>query len=242
MQTWKIGELARATGLTVRTLHHYDTLGLLRPARRSARGYRLYGTEDLERLQRIVSLRQLGFPLEEIRECLEGAEFSMGRVLEMHLERARQRLVEAEGLVRRLEAVMDQLRHTGSASPEALIRTIEAITMYEKYYTPEQLEALRQRAEAIGPERIREVESEWPRLIAEVRAEMERGTDPADPRVQALARRWTELVAEFTGGDPGIERSVSNLYRGEPEMRDRAGLDPGLFEYVSRASASEGGS
>jgi DNA-binding transcriptional MerR regulator len=238
MKTWKIGELARATGLTVRTLHHYDSLGLLRPSRRSAAGYRLYGEEDLGTLQRIVSLRQIGFPLEAIRECLQRPDFSAAHVVEMHLQRARSQLAEAEGLVRRLETVAEHLKHNGRASPEELILTIEAITMFEKYYTPDQMETLRKRAESIGPERMKEVEQEWPRLIAEVRAEMERGTDPADPRVQELARRWAGLIAEFTGGDPGIAKSLSNLYQGEPSMRERSGMDPALSEYVGRAQAA----
>jgi MerR family transcriptional regulator, thiopeptide resistance regulator len=237
MRVWKVGELARETGLTVRTLHHWDELALLKPSGRSESGYRLYGEEDVARLQRIVSLRQLGFPLDGIRECLERPEFSTLGVLEMHLESARRRLSEAGELVRRLEAVAAHLRSNGTASPEALISTIEATIMFEKYYTPEQLETLRQRAEHIGPERMQQVQEEWPRLIAEVRAEMERGTDPADPRVLELARRWNGLIAEFTGGDPGIARSLSNLYQGEPSMREKTGMDPALSEYVGRAQA-----
>jgi MerR family transcriptional regulator, thiopeptide resistance regulator len=113
MKVWKIGELARVTGLTVRTLHHYDALGLLRPSRRSESGYRLYSEEDLSTLQRIMSLRHLGFSLEAIRECLHSADFSARRVVELHLARARQQLAEAAGVVRRLEAVAEQLRQHG---------------------------------------------------------------------------------------------------------------------------------
>ena len=90
MRSWKIGELARATGLTVRTLHHYDSLGLLRPSERSPAGYRLYGAEDVVRLQKIVSLRRLGFSLDAIRDCLDTPGLSLGRVLEMHLASARE--------------------------------------------------------------------------------------------------------------------------------------------------------
>ena len=72
--------------------------------------------------------------------------------------------------------------------------------MYEKYYTPEQLQQLEQCRLALGEEGMRAAETEWPELIARVRAEMEKGTDPADETVQALARRWRELVEAFTGG------------------------------------------
>jgi DNA-binding transcriptional MerR regulator len=85
MQVYKIGELARRTGLTVRTLHHYDSIGLLLPSRRSEAGYRLYAEEDVFRLQQIVSLRQLGFSLREIGECLADSETSLPRVIDLHL-------------------------------------------------------------------------------------------------------------------------------------------------------------
>jgi DNA-binding transcriptional MerR regulator len=62
---WKVGELARATGLTVRALHHYDELGLLVPSERTQAGHRLYGEDDVRRLYRVVALRHLGLPLSE---------------------------------------------------------------------------------------------------------------------------------------------------------------------------------
>ena len=67
----KVGELARRTGLTVRTLHHYDEIGLLRPSQHMVSGHRLYTAADVARLQRVLSLRQLGFGLEEVRQCLD---------------------------------------------------------------------------------------------------------------------------------------------------------------------------
>jgi DNA-binding transcriptional MerR regulator len=67
----KVGELAKRTGLTVRTLHHYDEIGLLKPSLHTEAGYRLYTRGDVARLQQVLSLRQLGFALEEIRDCLD---------------------------------------------------------------------------------------------------------------------------------------------------------------------------
>ena len=66
--SWKVGELASLTGLTVRTLHHYDEINLLKPCEYTDSGHRLYGEEDIIRLQQILSLRQLGFSLEEIKD------------------------------------------------------------------------------------------------------------------------------------------------------------------------------
>lgn len=109
----------------------------------------------------------------------------------------------------------------------------------EKYYTLEQLERLESRKQELGETRIKEVEAEWPVLIERVRAEMEAGTDPADERVQGLARRWLELVEEMTGGDPTILRSMNAMWRQEENI---AGMDTShmreLMEYVGRANAA----
>lgn len=72
----KIGGLAKRAGLTVRTLHHYDAIGLLSPSDRSERGYRLYNRSDVARLHQIQAIKQLGFPLSDVREMLSGDKVS----------------------------------------------------------------------------------------------------------------------------------------------------------------------
>lgn len=64
-----------------------------------------------------------------------------------------------------------------------------------------------------------------------------RGTDPSDDRVQALAGRWKALIAEFTGGNAGIERSLQTMYASEPAVRERTGIDQALQTYVARMMA-----
>ncbi len=88
------------------------------------------------------------------------------------------------------------------------LTTIEEMTMYERYYTPEQLRELERRRQALGDEAIREVEREWAEIFATLRAEMDAGTDPADPKLRPLAERGQELVAMFTGGDAGITSAL----------------------------------
>lgn len=238
MRLWKVGELAKQTGLTVRALHHYDEIGLLTPSRRSASGYRLYDGDDIARLLQILSLRQLGFSLDEIRESLAKPELSLPRVLELHIARLRDGIELQRRLCSRLETVAERLRSSEVVSVEEFLETMEAMNMFEKYYTQEQLQQLEERRKKLGEERIREVEQEWPRLIAEVRAEMDKGTDPASETMQRLSKRWMELVHEFTGGDPAIAESVKNLYRNEPSVRQRTGLDSEIMSYVQQAVAA----
>lgn len=242
MELLKVGELARRTGLTVRTLHHYDEIGLLRPARRSATtigpGYRLYGPDEVERLTHIVLLKRLGLSLEKIRSGLDDPDLSLLRTLEIQVGRLREEIDHSTRLLRRLEALTERIDRAGSAPAEDLMETLEWIAMYEKYYTPEQLRQLEERKATVGAARIAEVEAEWPRLIAEVRAAMERGVDPASEEAARLAARWTGLVEEFTGGDAGIARAAGRLYKEEPSVRAKTGIDAGIMEWVRKADAA----
>lgn len=235
--SWTVGKLAKETGITVRTLHHYDEIGLLSPSTRTRSGYRVYGRDDVVRLQQILSLRQLGFSLEEIGRYLESPGFSPLHVVEMHLARLREQAQAQARLIHRLESLAGHLRSSADISAEELIRTLEMMTMFEKYYTPEQLEELEQRRIAVGEERITQVQGEWAELQAAVQAEMDAGTDPRDERVRALAARWMSLVREFTGGNPAIEGSLNRMYEQEPVV---AGVETApmraMREYISRAA------
>lgn len=238
---WKVGELAKATGVSVRTLHHYDEIGLLSPSHRSRAGHRRYGPEDLLRLQQILSLRQLGLSLEEINGFLKRRGASPTRVVALHLSRVREQIQLLTRLAARLEGLAKHLEAQEQATTEDLLKTMEVMTMIEKYYTEGQLQQLEARRKALGEEEIRKVEAEWPTLIAAVRAEMEKGTDPASPEVQRLTARWMELVEQFTGGDPGIRSSLQQLYTNEPQVGAKMGLDPALFAYVNQACAAAKG-
>jgi DNA-binding transcriptional MerR regulator len=134
----KVGELARRTGLTVRTLHHYDEIGLLRPSLHTDTGHRLYTAGDVARLQQVVSLRQLGFSLEEIRACLDRPGFSPLEVIQRHVARLREQIELEQRLCERLEGLARYFSSTGEVSADEFLRTIEVMTMWEKAYTPEQ--------------------------------------------------------------------------------------------------------
>src|SRR5829696_2027624 len=203
---WKIGELARRTGLTVRTLHHYDAIGLLSPAERSEGGHRVYGEADVRRLYRIVSLRSLGLPLEAIGAALDEDGFDARAAVQDHLARLEAQMEQQRLLQDRLQRLLERL------DTEDFLTTIEELTMHQRYYTPEQLDQLEQRRQTIGEEAIREVEREWAEIFATLRAELDAGTDPADPKLRPLAERGRELVAMFTGGDPGITSALKEMW------------------------------
>jgi hypothetical protein len=118
---------------------------------------------------------------------------------------------------------------------EDLLENMEKMAMIEKHFTPEQLEELKKREEELGPDAIQEAQGAWPLLIAAVKEEMEKGTDPASEAVQALAKRWTGLIQAFSGGNAGIEASLGGMYKAEPGMAAQQGMDPGLFQYIGAA-------
>jgi DNA-binding transcriptional MerR regulator len=242
----KVAELARRTGLTVRTLHHYDEIGLLKPSLHTESGHRLYTAADVARLQQVLSLRQLGFSLEQVRDCLDRPDFSMLEVIRHHVARLREQIERQRGLCERLEALAEHLRTAGEVSAEAFLQTIEVMTMIENYYTPEQLEALRKRREEAGAaaqDIARQGTADWAELLAQYRVEMEKGTDPADPRLQALEKRRQALVSAFSGGDAGIEQSLKRLWTEQGDkLCAQFGIDPKVMEYLGKINAAAKGS
>ena len=109
--------------------------------------------------------------------------------------------------------------------------------MFEKYYTPEQLRYLRERAEQVGQQRMEEVQQEWHELISAVRREQELGTAPDSDRMQELSATWQSLIHEFTGGDPGIEDALRRMYSDSPNTAQQFGydLDGEVMGYVGKA-------
>jgi DNA-binding transcriptional MerR regulator len=235
----KVGELAHRTGLTVRTLHHYDAIGLLRPSLHTESGHRLYGAADVARLQQILSLRQLGFALEEIRDCLDAPDFAPLDVLRRHIDRLRQQMALAHQLCTRLEALAAYFRSAGEVPADEFLHTMEVMTMMENLYTPEQMKHCDQVAKQVGADEIRAVEDAWTALLAEVRANRDR--DPASPEAQVLLERWEKLTERTMAGyqaHPELKQAIADNYKqGRFEGLDRA-PQAADFAFIERAKAA----
>jgi DNA-binding transcriptional MerR regulator len=235
----KVGELASRTGLSVRTLHHYDEIGLLRPSRRTPSGHRVYGLAEVRRLQQIASLRHLGLSLGEVRECLERPEYSLERVLGLQIERIRKEIARQKRLAELLESLRRSVVDGRTITVEDVTSAIEGTLHFEKYYTPEQRAAIARRAEEVGKERIEQGQRDWAELFDAFAGAMRRGLGPASAEVQALVARAEGLIAEFTGGDEGIRTSLARMYReeGAENVMGRHGvrLPDGLWAYYAQA-------
>ena len=116
--SWTVGELARLAGITVRTLHHYDRIGLVRPSERTSAGYRSYDGRDLDRLQQVLVYRELGFPLEEVATLLDDPDADPAAHLRRQHRLLRDRLERTQAMVAAVEKEMEARQMGISLTPE----------------------------------------------------------------------------------------------------------------------------
>jgi DNA-binding transcriptional MerR regulator len=213
MRMYRIQEFADRAGVTVRALHHYDRLGLLKPSERSASGHRRYAERDLQLLQQIVTLKFVGFSLRQISEMVGRRPFDLRSALRLQLELIREKRRHMDAAILAIEEAERAVADGIDPDPELLKSIVEAIEMQnnaewmKKYHTPEQLEDLAKRGD---PETLRRGERDWAALIKDVESSLDE--DPASAKAQALVQRWTELIHAFTGGDHAIEANLRRLY------------------------------
>ena len=231
-----VGELASASGLTVRTLHHWDEIGLLRPAERSGAGHRRYSPPTSSGCTGSSPCGGSGCRSSDVGAALEAEGPDLRAAVAAHRRAGQARSSRS---CARLDGILDALVELDEPSTQLIIDAIEVMTMSEQYYTPEQLEQLEARRDALGEDGMAKAQQDWADLIAEMDAERVAGTDPADPRVQALADRWQALIQAFTGGDAGITASLKRMYdqEGAPKA-SRGAMSPELSEYVQRVMAA----
>lgn len=218
---WRVGELAKATGLTVRTLHHYEHIGLLSPRSRTRARHRLYDVSDVRRLYQVCALRDIGMSLVEIRRVLEDKP-SLIDVLRAHSLRVEAELARLERLHRLLCHALEDASHVGT---DELLATIEATATVSRRVDVLQQDQGRGRAGT---------EERWRKLGAELRACMERRTPSSSPRVRALARKAKAYIEEFAGGDSATLAALAHLRRVAPP-KHLAGWTPALMKYLDEA-------
>jgi len=213
--TYQAHEFAKRAGVTVRALHHYDRLGLLKPSGRTNAGYRLYTDRDLIRLEQIVALKFIGFPLSKIRDLLNRRDLNLSETLRQQRQIIAERRDHLDRAVRAVERAEQAVASGQESDWEPFRKIIEVIQMQtrkdwmKKYYTEEQLADLRKRW---SPEVQAESEQGWAALARDTEAAIARGEDPCGEAGQELAVRRRGLLRQFTGGDPEMENNLKKLY------------------------------
>jgi DNA-binding transcriptional MerR regulator len=233
-----VGQVARLAGITVRTLHHYDELGLVVPTTRTHAGYRLYGPAQVERLQEILYFRELGFALEEIREIVARPQYDRRSVL------MRQRSMleaKAEHTMRMIDAVGAAI----DASERGV--TMSERDMLEVFgdFDPKQYEdEARERWGGTEAYVAGHTKDDWTRLGEEAASIneaflglMAAGSPPTSPEAMEVAERHRAHITKwFYECTPEIHGGLGRMYVDDPRFReniDRAG--DGLAEYMSEA-------
>lgn len=218
---WQTNEFARQAGVTVRTLHHYDRINLLKPNRRTANGFRYYGEAEFARLQQITTLKFVGFSLTQIKEILGSQEFDLSQTLKMQrrlLEAQRSRLNLILDAIGRAENEFETNQKTDLESFQKIIEVMNMEQNFDwtkKYYSEEGQKAVEERKNLWSPELQERVTRDWSELVADIETAMKEGVKPDDEKAQALATRWKNLVGEFTGGNPEIQKGLNKMYADE---------------------------
>ena len=228
----KIGDLAKRTGLTVRALHHYDSIGLLTPSARSDAGYRLYNQADIARLHQILALRQCGLTLADVGTTLTRSEIPLATVVSRQIAMLTQQIAQADVLRTRLQRLQTQLANGQDPDLADWLTTLEHMTMYDKYFTPDELKEL----PLANP--TPEMNAEWKALVEKVQQQIDVGSKPTHAEPQALARQWMQMINRDTGNNPVLFAKLNAMHEQEPALAAATGITPALMQFVI-ASAQE---
>ncbi|MBC8530474.1 MerR family transcriptional regulator [Gehongia tenuis] len=234
-----VKEAARLSGVSVRTLRHYDEIGLLRPAARSEAGYRLYGEEELRRLQQILFFRELGFSLAGIRAILDDPAFDEKEALLRQRQLLRLEKKRLEGLIRlteralKGERTMDFTAFDGSEMKEA--RDAYAAEVREKYGHTEAYRISEEKAKSYGKADWARIEAGMKAIFGRAAAAMDGGPD--SPAAQGAVSAWQDFITEnFYPCTKEILAGLGELYTADPRFRaNLEGHGPGFAEFFAKA-------
>jgi DNA-binding transcriptional MerR regulator len=230
-------------GVSVRTLHHYDHIGLLEPPARTAAGYRLYGETELLRLQQILFFKELDLPLSEVRSILDDPEFDQVRALQAHRRMLEGRVERLAQLLQTVDKTIQKLTEdTMSMTDEELYEgfTKEQIERYKReareMYDPALVEESQRRVGKMSKTQWEVVKLEGDEVTRGIAGLMDR--EPRDPEVQALIARHHAWIENFYPASADVYRGLGQLYTSHPEFRafyDR--YRPDLADFMAAAMA-----
>jgi DNA-binding transcriptional MerR regulator len=221
----KVGELAALAHLTVRTLHHYDSIGLLQPSARSDAGYRLYDRDDVARLHQIQALRSFGMSLSDIGLYLDSPEASPLAVVERQLRALDRQIAEAARVREQLQRLHGELAAGGQPDLSTWLHSLEQMSMYEKYFTQDELARLPLYHDET-------VKAQFKGLVEEALALMRTRIAPDSDTAKAFARRWLEAFGRGTGGDAELAARINLMMTRE---KGSAEVPPELMDYIMAA-------
>jgi DNA-binding transcriptional MerR regulator len=208
---WSIGDLAKASGVTVRTLYYYDEIGLVPASDRTASGHRRYTSDDVRRLYRVRALAQLGLSLDEVARVLDRATedlTALRDLLHAQLADLDVRARQLHEVRRRVQGLVEQLDGETVPEPARFLETLELTAQLYGNLSAQQRDALAERRAELGDDTVDGMRSEWLTIFKELKRHLAAATPADDPAVRALAARWQEIAASFRTGQPHIDQQV----------------------------------
>lgn len=209
-ERYSIGEFSKKTATTIRTLHYYDELNLLKPSYVTEKGRRYYTNNDFITLQRILTLKFLGYSLEQIKEFFQEDTWDLRETLSFQKSKMVQKKKQIENVIRALDHALHITEDRKEIEPSIFISLINTIQMeYEqkewlKSYIDEDLV---ETIYDVSESKQLEVEKKWVKISSELKRLCD--LDPNDHRVQELIGEMMVLVKELTGDDLGFVQEIS---------------------------------
>ncbi|MET3293175.1 UNVERIFIED_CONTAM: DNA-binding transcriptional MerR regulator [Brevibacillus sp. OAP136] len=218
---YKVKAVAELVGISVRTLHHYDEIGLLKPDSTTPSGYRLYTDENLETLQQILFFKEIGFNLQEIKAILDNPAFDRKHALQSHRELLLQKKQRLEEMIRTVDKTIESIEGGSKMETDKMFEgfSMEEIEKHRETYADEArrlygkeiVDESEKRTSAYTKDDWESINDQWNDIYQQVIAGMPNG--PADPRVQAaVARLRAHITANFYDCTPEVFRGLGDLY------------------------------
>lgn len=248
-----VGQVAKAAYVTVRTLHHYDEIGLLEPSQRSRSGYRLYTAADLQRLHQILLFRELGFPLEGIQQLLGATVPDRAAALRAQRDLLKDKVKRTENVIRAVEAALQALERGEVMDEEKMFEGFEdfdhssyAEEAEERWGETEAYKESMRRTKRYTKEDWAAIKAEAEAVEARLAELFVAGTNPSDEEAMDAAEahrlhmdRWFYPVSH------AMHVGLGQMYMADPRFREHYDRRaPGLAAFVEaaiRANAKRAG-
>jgi DNA-binding transcriptional MerR regulator len=239
--SYLIKEFADLTKVTVRTLHYYDQVGLLKPSFERSNGYRVYTDADLLKLQQIVTLKFMGFSLGQIRRLLDSKGYEAVKSLKVQAGAVKDEIARLRQASQAIEQVLTLLETKGRIHKQKLIKIMEVIQMgedikkdwHEKFYTEAELKEFAEVGKKYTPEMVEAYQRRWAELIDEVKQNIK--VDPSSEKAQDLAKKWTDLLNEAYGDRPELKARIGEAYTAGAVPDDYRMFGPDVWDFIKRA-------
>ncbi len=218
-----VKQLSKIAGITPRTLHYYDEIGLLKPARVGDNGYRYYGDESVLRLQQIMLYRELDMSLENIQKIIDSHDFDVLRALESHKEELRKRIARMERLISTVDRTILHLKGINKMSHKQLFEPFsdEQQAEYEEeamqMYDPETVKASNKKWKSYTAAQKQRIADEGNAVYEDMLLAMPKGA--ASPEAQACVERWRRHLEYFWKPNNEQLLGLADLYNDDPRFK-----------------------